>query len=282
MSDILRLLLISTLIAVLAALGWWLFIASEGVYLGRRIVILLYDLYASRYDNVKGYLREYEQLYLAEPIMDFIAPHTAPLVLDVATGTGRLPLAMARHPDFTGHTIGVDLSRKMLDYATRNIFPYEERATFIWCPAEHLPFPDDTFDVVTCLEALEFTTNPQAVVRELVRVLRPGGLMLISQRINTKLMPGKTWTSKQIQQVLREAGIADAKAQIWQVDYRKVWAWKDGKSQPTGVRPLTEILRCPHCGQIYMAKQGGIWLCENCRREAKVGKDGVIELFPMS
>lgn len=278
MTDLLGLFVISTIIAGVAALVWWLFIASEGVYLGRRVVIWLYDLYAHRYDGVKGYLREYEQLYLAEPIMEAITPHTAPLVLDVATGTGRLPLALARHPDFHGHTIAVDLSRKMLQHAARNIYPYDERATFIWCPAEKLPFPHNTFDVVTCLEALEFMSNPPAVVKELVRVLRPGGLLLISQRINTKLMPGKTWTSEQIQQVLKESGIAEAKAQIWQVDYRKVWAWKDGESQPVGARPLSEFLRCPHCGQTRMRPDERGWLCENCGQTAKVGQDGVIEL----
>jgi ubiquinone/menaquinone biosynthesis C-methylase UbiE len=277
MSELVRLFVI----AGLAALAWWLFIASEGVYLGRRVVIWLYDLYAHRYDGVKSYLREYEQLYLAEPLMEAIAPYTAPLVLDVATGTGRLPLALARHPDFSGHTIGVDLSRRMLRFAARNIYPYNERATFIWCPAEKLPFSDNTFDVVTCLEALEFMSNPPAVLKELLRVLRPGGLLLISQRINTKLMPGKTWTSEQIQQVLKESGVAEAKAQIWQVDYRKVWAWKDGESQPLGVRPLHDILRCPQCLDNPMRLDGGLWLCEGCAGRAKIGADGVIELFPL-
>ncbi len=280
MNTILSLLLIGTVIAALMLLGWWLLIASEGVYLGRWVVILLYDWFAHRYDGIKHYHREYEELYLAIPLMDAIAPQTNPLVLDVATGTGRLPLALARHEGFKGHVIGADLSRKMLQAAAKNIYPYD-CATFIWCPAETLPFPDNTFDVVTCLEALEFMTNPAAVVKEMVRVLRPDGLLLTSQRINTKLMPGKTWTSGQLQEILKASGIVEAKAQIWQVDYRKVWGRKDGTSQPIGVRPLDQILRCPKCGHISMNLGNGKWLCENCKSSASVSEDGVIEIYPL-
>jgi ubiquinone/menaquinone biosynthesis C-methylase UbiE len=280
LSELLGLLLISTLIAALALLGWWLLVASEGVYLGRWMVILLYDRFAHRYDNVKHYHREYEEMYLAKPIMDAIAPQTNPMALDIATGTGRVPLALARYEGFKGHVIGVDLSRKMLHQAAKNIYPYD-CATFIWCPAETIPFPDDTFDVVTCLEALEFMTNPLVVVQEMVRVLRPGGLLLTSQRVNTKLMPGKTWTSGQLQEVLKSSGIVEAKAQIWQVDYRKVWGRKYGTSLAIGAQPLEQILRCPKCGHEFMQQVKDKWLCENCHQSAKVGDDGVIELYSL-
>lgn len=310
MSDILGWIAAGLALGIIGALAWWLLIASEGVYLGRRVVIWLYDLYAHRYNDVKGYLLEYEQLFLAKPLMDAIAPETAPLVLDVATGTGRLPLALARHPDFDGHTIGVDLSRRMLHQAARSIYPYNHRATFICCPAERLPFCDDTFDIVTCLEALEFMTAPGAVLRELTRVLRPGGVLLTTQRINTRLMPGKTWSAGKMLEELERCGIEDARAQIWQVDYRKVWGRKRGSSAFGGVRPLQQILRCPNCGERQFKAQnphpenfrrGNFitesqshaekresgeaqevkWLCESCGRWAAVGADGVIDLRPL-
>ncbi len=161
MSKILELALLGMLIAGAGILVWWLFIATEGVYLGRRVVIWLYDLYANRYDGIKNYQREYEHIFLAQPIMEAIAPNRAPLVLDVATGTGRLPLALVRHGGFKGRIVGTDLSRRMLHHATKNIYPYDELVDFIWCPAEKLPFADNTFDVVTCLEALEFMSNPK-------------------------------------------------------------------------------------------------------------------------
>ncbi|MCB9453405.1 MAG: methyltransferase domain-containing protein [Anaerolineaceae bacterium] len=265
----------------IAVLGWWLLIATEGVYLGRRVVVLLYDLYARRYDKIKDYYREYEQRYLAQPIMEKIAPHQSPLVLDVATGTGRLPLALMRHERFQGRVVAVDLSRQMLSQGVKNLYVFDDRVTFIWSPAEDLPFPDDSFDVVTCLEALEFMVNSQAVLCELVRVLRPGGLLLITQRINTKLMPGKTWTGGQTLAALEKCGITDANAQIWQVDYRKVWGRKAGDAPAVGSRPLAETLRCPACQESLMVEQDGRWHCPHCAKEAAVGDDGVIELFPL-
>ncbi|MBZ0288345.1 MAG: class I SAM-dependent methyltransferase, partial [Anaerolineae bacterium] len=279
--EILKLFVLAAFVAGFGVLLWWLLIASEGVYLGRRVVIWLYDLYAHRYDGVKNYYREYEQMYLAKPIMEAIAPHRSPMVLDVATGTGRLPLALMQHPAFQGRIVGVDLSRQMLRHAAKNLDLYAERVDFLWSPAERLPFADNTFDLVTSLEALEFMSNPKAVLAELVRVLRPGGLLLISQRQNTRFMPGKIWTSGEIQTILAELGVDEAKAQIWQVDYRKVWGHKAGQSNATGARPLGEILRCPSCNESMMHQTGQNWVCDDCAAKATVDQDGVIELFPL-
>lgn len=261
-------------------LGWWLLIATEGVYLGRRVVIWLYDIYANYYDDVKNYQSLYEHALLAEPIMDQVAPHQSPLILDVATGTGRLPLAMLNHSSFQGRVIGIDLSRRMLRNAAEKLNGYGDQATLIWCPAEKLPFADDTFDVVTSLESLEFMSSPKAVVTEMIRVLRPGGLLLMTNRIGTRLMPGKTWSKEQLTELLSTFDLDDAYVEAWQVDYHKVWAVKSGASQPAGKRPLGEILRCPCCDEL-MIERDGTWVCEKCKGRAAVGHDGVIELFPL-
>ena len=60
---------VSALLALaLLWLAWWLIIASEGVYLGRRAVIWLYDLYAIRYDAIKRVQPLYERALLAQPL----------------------------------------------------------------------------------------------------------------------------------------------------------------------------------------------------------------------
>jgi SAM-dependent methyltransferase len=274
---ILNILLLSLILTAVGFLAWWLLIATEGVYLGRRVVIWLYDLYAHRYQAVKGYRREYEHMFLAQPLMGRISPFKAPLVLDVATGTGRLPLALARHAHFEGHVIGLDLSRRMLHHATQCVYPYNDRMTFICAPAEALPFDDDTFDIVTCLEALEFMVYPEAVLQELVRVLRPGGTLLVTQRINTRWMPGKTWGAADIHALFAVYGIEDGEVQIWQVDYRKIWGRKRGAAAPMGVQPLAKLLRCPRCHQKRMQANEKGWACGNCGRPVRVGADGVVE-----
>lgn len=278
--DILSVVVIVGAAGGLVVLGWWLLVSSEGVYLGRRVVVWLYDLFATRYDDVKNYQRIYEHALLAQPIMDKIAPHTSPLVLDVATGTGRLPLALLVHSHFQGRVIGVDLSRRMLGVAAQKL-ALSEQVKLLWSPAETLPFADDTFDVVTCLEALEFMADPPAVLHELVRVLRPGGLLLITNRINTRWMPGKTWSKERLAELLASTDIVEADVEAWQHDYHKVWAIKDGDAQPTGARPLVEVLRCPCCPEQAMIERDGAWVCEECEGKAMVAADGVIELFPL-
>lgn len=280
------LILLITIIgsALLGLLGWWLLITTEGVYLGRRMVIWLYDVYASRYDRIKAYQPLYENYYLAKPIMQAVAPNEAPLVLDVATGTCRLPGALARHRHFQGMVIGVDLSRQMLSHGVHRIAKemYHNRAYLMHCPAERLPFPDNTFDVVTCLEALEFMVRPRAAIREIVRVTRPGGLILLTNRRgrDAKLMPGKAWSPEKAQQIYQEEfGLQDLRIDQWQIDYDLVWARKTGESLPSRPRPLGEIWRCPRCDQIQMIAGENSWMCEHCQQRVAVGKDGIIELM---
>ena len=271
-------LFILVLIALaIIALGYWLLIASEGVYLGRRAVIWLYDLYAGRYDDIKHYSKEYDHMLLAQPIMAAIDPIKNPLVLDVATGTARLPLALLRHKRFQGQVIGADLSRRMLAGAAYKL-ERDRRVSLIRTPAEHLPFPDNSFDVVCCLEALEFMVSTEVVLRELVRVLRPGGLLFTTNRINTRLMPGKTFTDEQMNTLLETLGVERVLIEYWQVDYNRVWGYKVGASKPTLARPLAEVLRCPQCSDALLIEGKAGWDCPRCHFHAAVEANGVIDL----
>lgn len=216
---------------VIVAGSWWLLIATEGVYLGRRVVVWLYDVFAPRYDSVKGFRAEYDHLFLAQPIMERVAPLKAPYVLDVATGTGRLPVAMLRHAHFEGPLIALDASRRMLDRAAAKL-DGQAGVLLLHGDAEHLPVKADLFDVVTCLEALEFMERPTAVLRELCRALRPGGWLLISNRRTGRLMPGKIFTRAQLQALLEGHGLSAITFTQWQVDYELVWAMKAAHPSP--------------------------------------------------
>lgn len=225
-------ILVALLIGLVIALLYWLLVTTEGVYLGRRVVIWLYDLYAPRYDKIKEYQPVYEYYFLARPILGEIYPLADPLVLDVATGTGRLPIALCDHEDFNGHIIATDLSRRMLEQAAAKTRG-ETRISYLRCAAERLPFPDNSFDVVTCLEALEFMESREGTLRECVRVLRPNGVLLITNRINAR-MPGRLWTDDEVQSLLDSFGMSVSQAEPWQTDYHKIWGLKDGESEPIG------------------------------------------------
>jgi len=219
----------AALASMVALLLYWLFIIAEGTYLGARVVTLLYDWGARSYDRIKDLDAVEEAGRLAIPILDRIRGIAQPLVLDVATGTARLPLALLRQPDFRGHVVGLDLSARMLAQAQRKTVWLRERFDLIRQRADNLPFRDATFDVVTCLEALEFMPDPRRVVAEMVRVLRPGGLLLISNRVGweARFLPGRYCSRGRLEQLLAMQPLAEIHTEPWQVYYDLVWARKE-------------------------------------------------------
>jgi SAM-dependent methyltransferase len=201
------------------------------------------------------------------------------LVLDVATGTGRLPRALLRQPIFDGRVIGLDLSRRMLHQAVQRTVQFKDRLTYIWQDARNLPFDDGVFDGVVCLEALEFTPNPREVLAELVRVLRPGGVLLTSNRVgrDAKFLPGRAFPREEFEQMLHQFPLEDVKVRRWQQDYDLAWAVKSGVPRGGGVRPLPEILCCPACnGRVERVERG--FQCRGCDRVYPIAKDEVIEM----
>jgi SAM-dependent methyltransferase len=273
-------IVIAGLLVAGAAALWWLLIKTEGIYLGRGAVIWLYDLYAHRYDHIKQFDPTIEDVYLARPVLQRLAHVRAPLVLDVATGTGRMPLALFEQPAFQGRIIALDLSRRMIALAAHKLAPYRTRVSLLHYPAEVLPFTDDIFDLVTCMEALEFMMDPGAVLRELVRVLRPGGLLVMTNRqgLDARLMPGRTWAHGDLKDLLcSDLGMVRVEIEIWQMDYRLVWAAKPGVLVPAGPLGLAEVWRCPRCGALRMVPVDEGWRCDACGGQVPVGADGVIE-----
>ena len=236
---------IAVLLALMIAsfLIWWLIIATEGVYLGRRVVIALYNLYAGRYDRIKEFDEYADIALLSQPILSLTEPQTDPLILDIATGTGRLPLIMARNARFGGHVLGLDASKRMLERAGEKVAAehFEQYITLLHHDASQLPFPDCSFDVVTCLEALEFMPDPRVVLGEMVRVLRPGGLLLTTIRIDTRWLPNRTWSEARMRAELESLTMHEIRFAIWQEDYSQVWARKAGDSPEIGRPGLADL-----------------------------------------
>ena len=92
------------------------------------------------------------------------------VVLDVATGTGLVAVELARR--YGCRVIGLDRSADMLSEASRRNGLI---AGLVNARAEGLPFGDATFDHVTFTYLLRYVDDPAATVRELARVLKPGG-----------------------------------------------------------------------------------------------------------
>lgn len=98
-------------------------------------------------------------------------------VLDVACGTGVVTRLAAEHVGPSGAAAGLDIHPAMLAVAR-----LESTPTVRWyeASAESIPLADGSFDVVLCQMGLQFVTDRLAALREMRRVLAPGGRALIS------------------------------------------------------------------------------------------------------
>lgn len=279
---------VAVMFVALAALLHWQLNLAEGVYMGRRVVIWLYDRFAPRYDAAKQFNQRDEDWFLGNPLAQALRYVSSSLVLDVATGTARLPLALLRQPTFTGRVIGLDLSRQMLHQAAINTGAYEDRLTLLWQHATCLPFTDAGFDAVTCFEALEFLPDMRATLAEMVRVLRPGGILFISNRIGpgVRWMPRRTMSTQTLTAFLESLSLTDVRTAVWQVDYDLIWAHKplthleaDPAQPGRGVSStLPFLLRCLHCASTPLSRHENAYYCDGCGSRFPIADDGVVEM----
>ena len=215
------------LVIPLGLLLYWLLITTEGTYLGARTVERLYDWTATKYDEIKQVDPVADAWLLAEPLLAQLGESDDHLILDVATGTGRLPLSLTSHFSYGGRVVGLDRSGRMLKQAHLRS-EANRRAAWLRGDAEALPFAAELFDGVTCLEAIEFFPHPRAAVEEMTRVLRPGGILLVSNRVgsDTWLLPRRYCGRGRLERLLATAGLERITTRRWQVHYDLIWCRK--------------------------------------------------------
>jgi ubiquinone/menaquinone biosynthesis C-methylase UbiE len=217
--------LIVALIIGTAVLVWELWIC-EGAHLGPRFVVATYDLAANRYDSIKHFDPDWERRFLGEPLAGAIGSLSVPRLLDVGAGTGRTARDLLSAAEFNGLLVCLEPSRRMLALGRRHAAHPDVAWVRGW--ALPLPFPEGAFDFVVSLEMLEFTPHPGETVREMARVLRPGGWLLITNRVSrdARWIFGRTIRRRDFASFLQAAGLDDIDVLPWQVDYDLAWARK--------------------------------------------------------
>ena len=216
------------LLAALALLLYWELVIAEGAHLGPGVVAWLYDLVAYRYNQIKKFNPEIEADLVGLPLLEALIEIERPRVLDVAAGNGRVARALMRQIAFEGSVTSLDLSARMVVEGQRECAEWADRVQWMRGPADGLPFAAETFDAVTCLEALEFLPDPRAALHEWVRVLRVGGVLVVTNRVGleARLIVGKTFGRGTFVKILKQLPLADVRVEAWQVEYDLAWGRK--------------------------------------------------------
>jgi ubiquinone/menaquinone biosynthesis C-methylase UbiE len=136
----------------------------------------LFDDWPEKYDKwfetpIGALVKSYE----SDLLLDMLGPDQGEIILDVGCGTGVFTLDML---SFGPHVIGLDISRPMVMRACHKAKKYPFRG--IVGDMMSLPFENETFDKVVSMTAIEFVKDAQRAVKELFRVTRRGGRIVVT------------------------------------------------------------------------------------------------------
>lgn len=251
----------------------------EGVHLGGRMQGWLYDQWASQYDKSKQESQRRDAEMLATPLLDGLKDVPEPFILDVASGTGRMPLALLSQPGFRGSIIAMDISLGMLELAATKLAAFPSGFTLMKYSGFPLPFPDGSFDAVSCMEALEVMPDMEAALAEIARVLRPGGRLITSRGTEASGRKLRIRSVEAFTAGLETAGFEAVAITAWWKWFDRVLARKPGHLQPTGFHTLTEALLCPGCRKTRLVHESARKLRCACGVEIPIDPSGIV-LYP--
>lgn len=136
----------------------------------------LFDRIAGTYDGLNHGLSLHTDKLWRRKTVNLMEP--AMQVLDVAIGTADLTIEMLRRGK-ADRVTGLDLSDQMMAIGARKCATRHMNVSFVHGNAQEMPFEEDTFDAVTCAFGCRNFSDLDAGLREMYRVLKPGGQVVI-------------------------------------------------------------------------------------------------------
>ena len=121
-------------------------------------------------------------------------------VLDIAGGTGDMALAFAKKVGASGQVVHTDINWAMLKQGRERLIDQGVLLPTLVCDAEQLPFDDASFDRVCVAFGLRNMTHKDQALREMSRVLKPGGKLLVLEfsKVAPPLAPVYDWYSFEV------------------------------------------------------------------------------------
>lgn len=156
----------------------------------------MFDRIAGRYDLLNSLMTAGLHHSWRQRAVDRAEVSAGDSVLDVCCGTGDLSFELAGRVSPGGHVVGCDFSEQMLDLAREKALDRGvESVRFEWADALQLPYDDDRFDAVTVGFGVRNFADRDRGLRELARVLKPGGRLVILEFTEPRRPPFSTFYS---------------------------------------------------------------------------------------
>lgn len=197
------------IVLLLAGLVLLFILVTDGRYFGKPLVYWVYNRVGPAIFGAQSEAERWNNL------AQLLHLRGDEFLLDVGTAVGDLPLSIAARPGFRRQVNGVDWSPQMIararsEAARRGL---DQRSHFqVADVREPLPFATGRFDVVVCLGLLEALPQPERTLRELERVLKEEGTLVLSL-----YQGGATWkvalSLDWYQQQLEPLGLTEVEAQ---------------------------------------------------------------------
>jgi len=158
----------------------------------KREALELFHGLPRRYDRLSAALSFWQDPRWRRALVDAVAPQAGERILDVATGTGMVAAELRARADCT--VVGLDQSPQMLAAARARFAGEGARVELVEGEAERLPFEDASFDALTFTYLLRYVEDPLATMRELTRVVRPGGRVAsLEFGVPPRRLPREAW-----------------------------------------------------------------------------------------
>lgn len=156
----------------------------------------MFDRIAGRYDLLNSVMTAGLHHSWRERAVDRAEVSPGDSVLDICCGTGDLSFELAARVSPGGNVIGSDFSEPMLDLAREKAETRESGSVrFEWADALNLPYGDDRFDAVTVGFGVRNFADRDRGLREMCRVLKPGGRLVILEFTEPRRPPFSTFYS---------------------------------------------------------------------------------------
>jgi demethylmenaquinone methyltransferase / 2-methoxy-6-polyprenyl-1,4-benzoquinol methylase len=191
----------------------------------------MFDNIAPYYDFLNRFLSLGIDTIWRKQAIDQLAALQPRTVLDVATGTADVAIAMSKRLKSVEKIVGFDLSKEMLEIGktkvqARNLSNLIELQQG---DSENLPFADATFDAVTVAFGVRNFENLEKGIAEMQRVLKPGGKLVVLEFSRPTIFPFKQLFNTYFKYVLPQIGRLTSKdPRAYSYLYESVQAFPDG------------------------------------------------------